>query len=115
MTPSDRLLKYSERYLALKKEVQAVGFVCQGSITKRLLECGTAGCRCHQAPENRHGPYHYWTRKSKGKTVGMKLTEDEIPLYREWIDNNRRLGRLLQEMRDVSRRALALTTGRKAP
>ena len=32
--------------------------------------------------------YHYWTRKARGKTVGLKLTEDELGLYREWIENN---------------------------
>ena len=26
-------------------------------------------------PDARHGPYHYWTRKARGKTVGLKLTE----------------------------------------
>ena len=42
-------------------------------------------------PEARHGPYHYWTRKARGKTVGLKLTEEELGLYREWIENNREL------------------------
>ena len=34
-----------------------------------------------------------------GKTVGLKLTEDELGLYREWIENNRELERLVKEMR----------------
>ena len=38
--------------------------------------------------------YHYWTRKARGKTVGLKLAEDELGLYREWIENNRELERL---------------------
>ena len=37
-------------------------------------------------------PDHYWTRKARGKTVGLKLTEDELGLYREWIENNRERG-----------------------
>ncbi len=115
MAQRERLLKYSDRYHALKGEVHAIGFVCQGSVQTRWNECGKPTCRCHQDPENRHGPYHYWTRKARGKTVGMMLTEDERPLYREWIKNNRNLERLLREMRKVSTRALALTTGRKAP
>ena len=63
----------------------------------------------------RHGPYHYWTRKARGKTVGLNLTEDELVLYREWIENNRKLERLVKEMRHLSSRALALITGRQAP
>ena len=60
-------------------------------------------------------PVHYWTRKARGKTVGLKLTEDELGLYREWIDNNRELERLVKEMRRISSRVLALITGRQAP
>ena len=60
-------------------------------------------------------PYHYWTRKARGKTVGLKLTEDELVLYREWIENNRKLERLVKDMRHLSSRALALITGRQAP
>ena len=62
-----------------------------------------------------HGPYHYWTRKARGKTVGLKLTDEELGLYREWIENNRELERLVKEMRRVSSRVLALITGRQAP
>ena len=53
-------------------------------------------------------PYHYWTRKARGKTVGMHLTEDEVVLYQEWIENNRELERIVTEMRDISSRVLAL-------
>ena len=41
--------------------------------------------------------YHYWTRKARGKTVGLKLTEDELVLYREWIANNRELERIVRK------------------
>lgn len=115
MAQSKRLLKYTERYDALKRELQAVGFICLGSVQTGRRECGKPTCRCHQAPENRHGPYHGWTRKAGGKTVGLMLTEDELPVYREWIQNQRKLERILRRMRNVSTRALALITGRKAP
>ncbi len=115
MTKDERLRKYKERHDALKAELQAVGFVFQGSLQTRWTECGKATCRCHKAPENRHGPYHYGTRKARGKTVGLLLTEDELPIYQEWIENNRNLERIVREMRNVSTRALALMTGRKAP
>ena len=62
-----------------------------------------------------HEPYHYCTRKARGKTVGLKLTADELGLYREWIENNRELERLVKEMRRSSSRVLALITGRQAP
>ena len=82
---------------------------------RECAPCGSPTCRCHQDPDARHGPYHYWTRKARGKTVGLKLTADELGLYREWIENNRELERLVKEMRRISSRVLALITGRQAP
>ena len=38
----------------------------------------------------------------------MRLTEDELVLYQEWIENNRELERLVKEMRGLSSRVLAL-------
>lgn len=115
MDQDKRLLKYADRYSALKAELQTIGFISQGSVQTQLLACGNMGCRCHQDRKHRHGPYHYWTRKLRGKTVGRKLTDEELSIYREWIDNNRKLQRILREMRSVSARALALTTGKKVP
>ena len=107
--------RYEKQYDELKAELQPLGFIGQGSVSTRRITCGRPACRCHIDPEARHGPYHYWTRKARGKTVGLKLTEDELGLYREWIENNRELERLVKEMRRVSSRLLALITGRQAP
>jgi Family of unknown function (DUF6788) len=111
---SHRLLQYVERYNALKAEFQTIGFICQGSLQTRRLACGNPNCRCQQDPQLRHGPYHYWTRKQRGKTVGLKLTDEELAIYSEWIQNNRKLERILRQMRAVSAHALGLTSG-KAP
>ncbi len=42
MTQRERMRKHSDRYHALKGEVHAIGFVCQGSVQTRRVECGTA-------------------------------------------------------------------------
>ena len=114
MTPAreSRLLQFSERYKALKAELQAIGFVCQGTVQTRRTPCGQSTCRCHTDPDSLHGPYTYWTRKKGGKTVGRKLTAEERPLFEEWIQNNRQLEQTLREMRALSARALALLTGK---
>jgi len=91
------------------------GFVCVGSVQTRYLECGKQGCHCHDSPANRHGPYHYWTRKVKGRTIAVLLSEPEVGIYQEWIQNNRRLDRLVREMRQLSARALTIQTGRTRP
>lgn len=109
-----RLGQLGERYARLKSELHALGFVCVGSLQSRHLECGKGACRCHDDPANRHGPYHYWTRKVAGKTVAVLIPADDIVLYREWLANNRTLDRVVRQMRKVSARALSLTIARKA-
>ena len=81
MAHDEAMHRYEEQYDALKAKLQAVGFIGQGSVQTRRIACGSPTCRCHHDPDARHGPYHYWTRKARGKTVGLKLTEDELGLY----------------------------------
>lgn len=109
-TPPKNPQRLQQRYLELKQQMQRLGFVCVGSVQTRYLPCGTPGCRCHRDPKQRHGPYHYWTRKVQGRTVAVLLKPNELPLYREWIQNNRQLERLVREMRGISARALSLET-----
>ena len=65
MARGDPMLAYAKQYDALKAELQTLGFLCQGSQTRRVA-CGKTTCRCHRDPDARHGPYHYWTRKARG-------------------------------------------------
>ena len=55
-----------------------------------------------------HGPYYQWTAKINGKTVTRRLSESEAELYQEWIANDRRLRRLIQQMRQVAAKAAEL-------
>lgn len=105
---AEALRTSKQRYSELKQELQHVGFLCVGSLQTRYLTCGNPGCRCHQDPDKRHGPYHYWTRKVNGRTVTVMLKEQQVPLYREWIENNRRLEKLVQEMRRISAQMLSV-------
>lgn len=110
---TDRLRAHRQRYEQEKEKLQNLGFVVPGSVQARYQECGKASCHCHTHPAERHGPYYYWTRKVKGKTVGRMLTQEEFEIYREWIDNNRTLTRLVRTLQQISGRALAVVTGRK--
>jgi hypothetical protein len=49
-----------------------------------------------------HGPYYQWTAKENGKTVTRRLNVTEVELYQEWIDNDRQLRRILQQMRQIA-------------
>lgn len=102
----------SERYDRLKRDlvslVTRMGFLLSGSVQSRFFECTRDNnCRCHDDPANRHGPYHYWTRKVKYKTVSATLTDEQLAHVRECIETNRALQRLLKQMERESLRVIA--------
>ncbi len=107
-TTTDRLAGYERRYRELAEQLAEIGLISSGSVTRRYTRCGTAGCRCHADPPEPHGPYYQWTTKVDGKTVTRRLTEQEAKLYKEWITNDRRLRRVVQQMRQVAAKAGAL-------
>src|SRR5947209_2436376 len=99
-----RLKTCRTRYAAAKAALSAVGFTCEGSLVERSTCCHNPNCRCAD-PNQRHGPYYQLSWKAAGKTVSRLLSAEEAALYREWIDNRRRLESVLEEMRDLSRQA----------
>lgn len=110
----DRIRGCRKEYAELKARVREIGFICEGSLVERWMPCGKPTCRCASDPSKRHGPYHQLSWKEKGKTISRRLPPEEAKLYREWINNRRRLNALIKQMRRVSRKAgrylLAATT-----
>jgi len=97
-----RLERYEDTYRALAEELATIGFISPGSLISRTTVCGKLGCRCRADPPERHGPYFQWSRAVGGRTISRRLGEKEAALYREWIDNRRRLERIIAEMTEVS-------------
>jgi len=104
----ERLAEHEKRYRELAAELATIGLIHSGSVTRRYTHCGTPGCRCHAEPPQPHGPYYQWTAKVNGKTVTRRLSEGEAELYQEWIANDRRMRRLIQQMRQVAAKAAEL-------
>lgn len=102
---AQRLARYERRYRALAAELARIGLISSGSVTERYTRCATAGCRCHAHPPKPHGPYYQWTAKVDGKTVTRRLSPTEAALYKEWIANDRKMRRLISQMREVAAKA----------
>lgn len=92
------------RYAALKQSIAGLGLIRHGSLVRRFMPCGKPGCRCQATPPQLHGPYYQWTRKVHGKTVTVRLTQQEAGLLADWIQNGRRLDKILAEMAAVAMR-----------
>jgi hypothetical protein len=71
---------------------------------RRYMPCGRPGCRCQANPPRLHGPYYQWTRKIQGKTATTRVDRAQAKLLREWIQNGRRLDKIVRQMETVSLR-----------
>lgn len=88
-----------------------IDYALPGSVTTRMMRCGTRGCRCKQDPPQLHGPYIQWTRKVDGKTITRMLTTNQLARYQPWLDNARRLRELTTELEALTVQAVEQTEG----
>lgn len=109
----------AQRYESLKRAVADVGLIRRGSLVRRFMPCGRPGCRCQLGPPHLHGPYYQWTRKVRGTTVTVRLRPEEATLLADWIENGRRLDRIVGQLERVSyrltERMLRATRGAPRP
>ena len=94
------------RYEEIQREILALGWVRPGSLIRRFMPCGRAGCRCMGSPPELHGPYYQWSHKIRGKTVTRRLDENQAARCKEWVAEHRRLRALV---RKLEAQALRLT------
>ena len=79
-------------YARLRKQLARTGWISQGYVQDRGPGAG--------------GPCYQWTRKVKGKTVSVALSQEQYQWLKEAITNWRKLQNILQEMQRLSRQTL---------
>jgi len=109
-----KLRSYAKQYREVKERIHEVGFIGSGSLVERQITCGNPKCPCSRDPEKLHGPYHQLSWKEKGKSVSRFLSSEEATLYREWINNRRKLTAIIDKMYDISQEVRAYMLPAKA-
>ena len=101
----ERLRHYRREYARLKARLRAIGFLCEGTLMERWMQCGKPNCACASDRARLHGPYFQLSWKEKGKTVSRRLSAEHAVLYRQWIANRQRLQSIIQQLHGVSQKA----------
>lgn len=90
---STPLVALQRDYERLCQSLARLGYISQGSVIDRSrLRVPRSG--------------YQWTRKVKGKTITVALTQEEFQALAQAIANQRRLGQTLRKMEQISRRIL---------
>jgi len=79
-------------YARLREQLSQTGWISQGYAQDRGPGAG--------------GPCYQWTRKVKGKTVSVALSQEQYQWLKEAIGNWRKLQETLREMQRLSRQVL---------
>ena len=79
-------------YTRLREQLEQTGWISQGYVQDRGPGAG--------------GPCYQWTRKVKGKTVSVALSQEQFQWIKEAIENWKKLQETLKEMQLLSRQVL---------
>jgi len=106
------------RRLTDRKETLAAGLppfseIVRGSLVTRYRRCGKPTCHC--ATGEGHGPAHYLSVTLKpGKTEQILLSEEMVPIARQYLENYNRWWTALEKVSEVNRRLLRMRVAEPA-
>lgn len=92
-------LQYEAKRAELVSTLQADALLQGSAVLQRYERKTKSGIK-------QCGPYHLWTRKERGKTVTVSLTEEQFVEVKKVIATRRKIERLLKEMQRISQRML---------
>ena len=84
----------------LRQKIGRMGFVASGNLHVRTKVCGRKNCKCATSPEERHGPYHEWSRRKDGKLQHKVVSPEQAQLLKRAISNRREIQTLLARWED---------------
>ena len=96
--------KRPAEYRSLLQKLSGIGWISEGYVQNRGRGAG--------------GPCFQWTRKVKGKTVSVALSEEQFEAMRKAIGTWRKTKKILQRMQQLSREEIFTTlpgTKRRKP
>jgi hypothetical protein len=111
--PDPRLRQVQARLARIREAIQAVDYLCSGTLLRRTKLCGKPGCRCAQDPAARHGPYYEWGHMKGGKLVHRMVSTRQAALLRAAITNYRTVRRLLRAWEAETERVIEAENPRR--
>ena len=106
--------KLADRREALAADLPPFSEIVRGSLVTRYRRCGKPTCHC--AIGEGHGPAHYLSVTLKpGKTEQIFLSEEMLPVARQFLDNYSRWWAALENVSELNRRLLRMRVAERTP
>ncbi len=98
--PADSVKRARERIAKIRAAINAVDYLCSGTLLRRTKLCGSQKCACATDPSARHGPYYEWGHMKGGKLVNRMVSPQQAAALRLAIANYRKVKALLKNWED---------------
>ncbi len=93
-----RKTRLEQRIERIKRELQDIGPMRPGSLSKQHTVCGKAGCRCGDPKQpKKHGPYFQLSYIHQGKSTTQFIRKPHVAKVREQLANYKRFRRLTED------------------
>ncbi|MFM0741179.1 hypothetical protein PQQ51_28380 [Paraburkholderia xenovorans] len=102
-----------ERIERIRETLNAIDYLCSGTLLERMKVCGKPGCRCAQNHDARHGPYYEWGHMKDGKLVHRTVSPGKAAVLRQATANYRKAKKLMQAWEDETERLIDAEALRK--
>ena len=92
----------SKRRQKLWRQLGSQRGMIQGSLLKRYLPCGKAGCKCKRG--EKHGPFYYLTYQEGGKMRTLYVPKGRLPEIKEAIKAYKKVKGIIGQVAGINRR-----------
>lgn len=99
----------------LKQDLVSMDYILRGSIKTVYNRCGKKECICHRDENKRHGPYHLFTKKVKGKTTGRHYSQEEASLLKPYLKKYNRAVEIIRQISELSDKAVEIILNKQKP
>lgn len=112
--PPEHIIKQARKRIAgIRDALNAMDYLCSGTLLERMKVCGKPGCRCAKDPDARHGPYYEWGHMKGGKLVHRTVSPKQATILRLAIANYRKAKKLMQAWEEETERLIDSEAPRK--
>ena len=101
-TKDPQITDWLSQFETIKKSMLEIDPFRKGTILELYNICGKLNCRCKKDKKYRHGPYHSWSSKKKGKTVTINVPKNLLATSAQFIANAKTLDLKIAQLADLS-------------
>ncbi|RLD56281.1 MAG: hypothetical protein DRJ01_15455 [Bacteroidetes bacterium] len=84
------MLEVKTRIKIIREELDNLGLMLPGSISKQWYRCGKKGCKCMDSENpQKHGPYYQLSYTLAGKSSSMLIKKEFLSQANQYISNYR--------------------------